>query len=1605
MNIISKIKGCLALAVVAAGFAAWAATVPTDAQGFDTTAENVAPFYSTTFVPGDYCVVDLTTGKVTEMKDVASAATFNTDDYKTTKMAFRYVPAGKFKAVCGKSNNSYKNLVTNDVSLSAYWMAVFPVTEAQYNAVMGGETTSVKPKALISWNDFRGGDWAGWDGTYANVPAPGDGTFVKALNDKVAAAGCKDKFDLCTSFQWERAARAGTRTDYFFSNETAASVDTGEFELLKNYAWYKKNNTPSATKDVGEKLPNAWGLYDVYGNIYENCLDWSSTLDGVTPGIDYAGRATGGFRVYRSGCYIADAGKNSSVYWTQKNPADGADSNGFRLIRKPATSSDPSVVPAISAKSAKFTVDVREEIALAKGEVTVAGVNYSDTAWGAADAEDVKLGYTNETTGATDVLKTGLTGEDVAEVDLPKKDGGYKLTHSTGDLTSFVKFTVSGYPLGSEGNPWEIGANAAADVIAFSNGLGQVSFKPVRGTVTKAGLETITNAMGGADFPAKLIAADGSETNDLVMVLGASGTAYDTLADALAVNEASYTLFETKGIPYLDWDDVNKQMTNAMCVVFETYTDQTTLVAGKTYAVMGDITNTTRITVNGTAESPTRLILCDGAKLTAKAGVTVTVSGATTNALIICGQENGTGALEATGGENAAGIGGGNTGAGGIVTINGGIITAMGGRKAAGIGGGLRGAGGIVTINGGTVTATGSSGGVGIGGGMTVTDHGTVTFGEGKTFVVKAGATAAGAAYVTQTAYTNDHSAKYVTLQPGCALKIPEGVNYSYAVTNTTAAMSVPATQVGTTNVYAFATNDSYEVTYTPAYGYEWVTAPAANPLTGTITADTNLTALAVKVRTYIVSYDGNGAAGTMADDTFTMFEQTNLTANAYTAVGYAFAGWTTNGSDKVAYADRAAGVDFAQPGETLALKAKWNDTGVEVATFDALTNALVAATNQAATLPVTVNLTDDITVPQGGVVKVYASPAVTFAGTGKFDVSDIVPQFGEPVTVGEGLAKGDLDRFDADGVSKPVFEEGKVVLHARGETETFPWVLDGAKGVTAWVDLALTNLAAVVINNGMPMATNAIDLVALTNNLATYGYEPAKTPLNALLAVGKDGGAPEYVKPVNWIGEGGKYATLEAALAAGKTAVVPNFVTEEIPEEIVETGKGDDGKTYTAVVENKPAEDVEEPVKATYAEGLLDLATSEKKNVTLEVTPTNVEDVAQQTVTSLTNVLLTALKDQEGHPMRIMETNIVDLSVYYNEAKQTELNSLIAIHIPWTINAEYTYGVSRMHDGVAQAIPEAQPPVDLTSGTECFVVDPDRNEIVLYVKNFSDYLIAGTMPLVPRIGASIKWKLCYATGSLFAQLKLAVTNGQASAVENLKFVFEDRTDGSRLWGASSDRSKQGTVLTGWTGLPAGTWRYVNVDGDALTAVKGGNTGTFGVQSGIDTANGTVATADRKIELYKKNAVISPEEANKFLGWVVWEAYGEQHCAPVGENAPMVANVARMLRAPLSVASVNKAAAYGSAYLMDGSDPDCEIAAFTVGEGTIRGRIALKGADGKAVAPGGNVKATLYGATSLDGLFASCGTLVLAADGTFATPIPAGKAFFRVKLEVVDVIK
>ena len=470
------------------------ASVPTDANGFDTTAENVAPYCSTTFVPGDYCVVDLTTGQVTEERNVQKekAEAFTNVEYKTTKMVFRWVPEGKFKQTCVKKVGYTGELVTNDVTLSAYWMAVFPITEAQFNCVTNGGVAcggSMKPQVKISWDAFRGGTWDGWDGTYANVPAPGDGTFVKQLNAKIKAAGCKDTFDLCTSFQWERAARAGTRTDYFFADTTAAAEGSGDFTALYDYAWFVKNSF-GWTYEVGGKSPNAWGLYDVYGNAYDWCLDWSED-DGLVGGKtleDYVGAGTNNYRIGRGGHYEGYAGNCSSVSRLEGGPSTGKSNCGFRLVRKPAVELE------IGKDGPKefWLGPTKIEVALPTGMAGYGYVVSNVTAGAEIPAEEG--GKYMLPVGAKVVIYCVLKAE------------GYVLSGTNpyiiDDVTFDTTIDADEFPRaiapGDEGNPWKVGGTDGTDdvVEAWTNGAGKLVIQG-KGSVTnlaavvKAGIAAI----------------------------------------------------------------------------------------------------------------------------------------------------------------------------------------------------------------------------------------------------------------------------------------------------------------------------------------------------------------------------------------------------------------------------------------------------------------------------------------------------------------------------------------------------------------------------------------------------------------------------------------------------------------------------------------------------------------------------------------------------------------------------------------------------------------------------------------------------------------------------------------------------------------------------------------------------------------------------------------------------------------------------------------------------------------------------------------------------------------------------------------------------------
>jgi formylglycine-generating enzyme required for sulfatase activity len=197
------------------------------------------------------------------------------DAWRTSKMLLRRVPAGKF--VMGSSKDDaasepyawdYRALdAPHTVTLSkAFYIGVFPVTQEHWSRVMGSNPSYFsgnpkRPVEMVSWRDVRGDDKPDGPGK------PDEKSFIGRLR-----AGTSQAMDLPTEAQWEYACRAGTTRAL---NDPSANKGAGADctdENVAKIAWFA-SNSGKETHDVGLKAPNAWGLYDMCGNVSQWCLD------------------------------------------------------------------------------------------------------------------------------------------------------------------------------------------------------------------------------------------------------------------------------------------------------------------------------------------------------------------------------------------------------------------------------------------------------------------------------------------------------------------------------------------------------------------------------------------------------------------------------------------------------------------------------------------------------------------------------------------------------------------------------------------------------------------------------------------------------------------------------------------------------------------------------------------------------------------------------------------------------------------------------------------------------------------------------------------------------------------------------------------------------------------------------------------------------------------------------------------------------------------------------------------------------------------------------------------------------------------------------------
>ncbi len=223
-----------------------------------------------------------------------------------------------------------------EVTISqGFYLGKYEITQEQWQAVMGTSPWSSwrsgfqgpRLPAGISWHDAQ--------------------AFAQRLNDHFG----EDAYRLPTEAEWEYACRAGTTTRWFFGDDKS---------LLGSYAWYKAN-ARDAGRDhfhpVGEKLPNPWRLFDMYGNAWEWVYNWYdyNAHDG-TPQTDPTGPVSGHYRVQKGGAYYVDAQFTAGAYNRHARPE--SQSGGARLLKgTPLNIVIPEHVPFPQDSSGSFFPD------------------------------------------------------------------------------------------------------------------------------------------------------------------------------------------------------------------------------------------------------------------------------------------------------------------------------------------------------------------------------------------------------------------------------------------------------------------------------------------------------------------------------------------------------------------------------------------------------------------------------------------------------------------------------------------------------------------------------------------------------------------------------------------------------------------------------------------------------------------------------------------------------------------------------------------------------------------------------------------------------------------------------------------------------------------------------------------------------------------------------------------------------------------------------------------------------------------------------------------------------------------------------------------------
>ena len=323
----------------------------------DGCARAVVTAWATNNTP-DYMAIDISeSATAATEKKYYPAADFvpggvTSDLYKTTMLLMRKIMAKDVTWTMGSvmedgrggNENSHQVALTNN-----YYIGVYPITQTQWTGIAGYNNSDFKvekelrPVDKVCYYEIRNSGTTTGNTSYDWPNPPNENSFLGKLRDKTGI-----DFDLPSEAQWEFSARAGhgegrwgngKRISIDATNRDANLNELGRYKLNGGYIGGTTEPTAATceitngTAIVGTYLPNDWGLYDMFGNMREWCLDWymdnNTALNGA---VNTEKPSSGADRVVRGGGWKVTAASCRPAYRTSLSSNSRANNNGFRVV-------------------------------------------------------------------------------------------------------------------------------------------------------------------------------------------------------------------------------------------------------------------------------------------------------------------------------------------------------------------------------------------------------------------------------------------------------------------------------------------------------------------------------------------------------------------------------------------------------------------------------------------------------------------------------------------------------------------------------------------------------------------------------------------------------------------------------------------------------------------------------------------------------------------------------------------------------------------------------------------------------------------------------------------------------------------------------------------------------------------------------------------------------------------------------------------------------------------------------------------------------------------------------------------------------------------------